>query len=118
MCNGTCQMRLRKSYQKQMNFIISLALSLEEYVCSTCHEGPHAKLFPIFQDTEILLEQLGKDQEAVDQVREIVEAEENVMKRETQAVQDYADVSHTVIMVFWLLHSLKSWTLRQVWREL
>ena len=45
------------------------------------------------QDTELLLEQLRQDQEAVDQVREIVEAEEIVMKRETQVVQDYADVS-------------------------
>ena len=45
----------------------------------------------ICQDTEVLLAQLEKDQEAVDQVREIVEAEEAVMKRETQIVQDYAD---------------------------
>ena len=37
--------------------------------------------------------QLSKDQEAVDQVRFIVEAEETTMKRETQIVQDYADVS-------------------------
>ncbi|KAK3092231.1 hypothetical protein FSP39_000084 [Pinctada imbricata] len=43
------------------------------------------------KDTEILLEQLKKDQEAVEQVREIVEQEEGVMKRETQIVQDYAD---------------------------
>jgi hypothetical protein len=41
------------------------------------------------------LGQLKKDQEAVDQVREIVEAEEAVMKKETQAVQDYADVSQS-----------------------
>ena len=40
----------------------------------------------------MLLAQLVKDQEAVDQVREIVEAEEAVMKKETQVVQDYADV--------------------------
>ena len=40
----------------------------------------------------MLLEQLKKDQEAVDQVREIVEAEEAEMKKETQIVQDYADV--------------------------
>ena len=40
----------------------------------------------------MLLQQLEKDQEAVDQVRAIVEAEEAVMKKETQVVQDYADV--------------------------
>lgn len=45
----------------------------------------------VFQDTEVLLAQLEIDQGAVDQVREIVEAEEAVMKRETQIVQDYAD---------------------------
>ena len=45
------------------------------------------------QDTEVLLVQLVKDQEAVDQVREIVKAEETVMKKETEVVQDYADVS-------------------------
>ena len=45
------------------------------------------------QDTEVLMAQLSKDQEAVDQVRFIVEAEETTMKRETQIVQDYADVS-------------------------
>ncbi|XP_023930267.1 dynein heavy chain 6, axonemal [Lingula anatina] len=43
------------------------------------------------KDTELLLQQLEKDQEAVDQVREIVEQEESVMKKETQIVQDYAD---------------------------
>ncbi|XP_071789676.1 dynein axonemal heavy chain 6-like isoform X2 [Asterias amurensis] len=43
------------------------------------------------RDTELLLEQLSKDQEAVDQVRFIVEQEEATMKRETQIVQDYAD---------------------------
>ena len=43
-----------------------------------------------------MLQQLEKDQEAVDQVREIVEADEAVMKRETQVVQDYADVSMAV----------------------
>ena len=47
----------------------------------------------------MLLQQLEKDQEAVDQVREIVEAEEAVMKRETQVVQDYADVSNEPIFV-------------------
>ena len=45
------------------------------------------------QDTEVLLRQLEKDQEAVDQVREIVLSEEAVMKRETEIVQEYADVS-------------------------
>ena len=45
------------------------------------------------QDTEQLMEQLAQDQEAVDQVREIVASEEAVMQRETQAVQNYADVS-------------------------
>ncbi|XP_022090728.1 dynein heavy chain 6, axonemal-like isoform X2 [Acanthaster planci] len=43
------------------------------------------------RDTELLLEQLSKDQEAVDQVRFIVEQEEATMQRETQIVQDYAD---------------------------
>eukprot|EP00105_Crassostrea_gigas_P038198 XP_019922346.1 PREDICTED: dynein heavy chain 6, axonemal [Crassostrea gigas] len=43
------------------------------------------------RDTEILLEQLKKDQEAVEEVQEIVEQEEGVMQRETQIVQDYAD---------------------------
>ena len=41
----------------------------------------------------MLLKQLEKDQEAVDQVREIVLSEEAVMKRETEIVQEYADVS-------------------------
>ena len=45
------------------------------------------------QDTERLLEKLQQDQEAVDQVRDIVEKEEIVMKKETQIVQNYADVS-------------------------
>ncbi|CAH1791320.1 unnamed protein product [Owenia fusiformis] len=43
------------------------------------------------KDTEVLLKQLSKDQEAVDQVRDIVEQEESVMKKETEIVQDYAD---------------------------
>ncbi|KAL5008122.1 hypothetical protein ScPMuIL_013703 [Solemya velum] len=43
------------------------------------------------KDTEVLLGQLEKDQEAVEQVRTIVEQEENIMKKETQIVQDYAD---------------------------
>ena len=47
----------------------------------------------VIQDTEVLLEQLKKDQEAVEEVQEIVEQEEGVMQRETQIVQDYADVS-------------------------
>ncbi|KAJ8308273.1 hypothetical protein KUTeg_013147 [Tegillarca granosa] len=42
-------------------------------------------------DTEMLLEQLQKDQAAVEQVREIVEQEESVMVKEKQIVQDYAD---------------------------
>lgn len=46
-----------------------------------------------------MLEQLREDQKAVDQVREIVEAEEAVMKRETEAVQNYADVSNTLDVV-------------------
>ncbi len=45
----------------------------------------------------MLLQQLEKDQEAVDQVREIVEAEEQVMKKETQVVQDYADVGYCIV---------------------
>ncbi|XP_070577565.1 LOW QUALITY PROTEIN: dynein axonemal heavy chain 6-like [Ptychodera flava] len=43
------------------------------------------------RDTELLLEQLSKDQEAVDEVRQIVEQEEAVMKREAQIVEEYAD---------------------------
>ncbi|KAL8598268.1 hypothetical protein ACOMHN_035218 [Nucella lapillus] len=43
------------------------------------------------KDTEELLEQLEKDQEAVEQVRQIVESEEEVMLKETQIVQNYAD---------------------------
>ena len=48
--------------------------------------------YMFFQDTEVLLQQLEKDTEAVNQVREIVEHEEGIMKKETQIVQDYADV--------------------------
>jgi len=51
------------------------------------------QLYCIFQDTEVLLVQLMKDKEAVDEVRQIVEHEEAIMKKETQIVQDYADVS-------------------------
>ncbi|XP_071833092.1 dynein axonemal heavy chain 6-like isoform X4 [Apostichopus japonicus] len=43
------------------------------------------------KDTELLLQQLSRDQEAVDQVKTIVEEQEATMKRETQLVQDYAD---------------------------
>ncbi|ESO83512.1 hypothetical protein LOTGIDRAFT_133247 [Lottia gigantea] len=43
------------------------------------------------RDTEILLEQLEKDKIAVEEVQQIVEAEKNIMDRETQIVQDYAD---------------------------
>ncbi|KAH3851244.1 hypothetical protein DPMN_093724, partial [Dreissena polymorpha] len=43
------------------------------------------------KDTEVLLEQLEKDREAVNEVRTIVEHEENIMKKETKIVQDYAD---------------------------
>ncbi|XP_063958044.1 dynein axonemal heavy chain 6-like isoform X2 [Lytechinus pictus] len=43
------------------------------------------------KDTELLLEQLSKDQEAVGQVRAIVEHEESIMKREAQIVEDYAN---------------------------
>lgn len=35
-----------------------------------------------------------KDKEAVEEVRLIVEHEESIMKKETQIVQDYADVSY------------------------
>ena len=41
----------------------------------------------------MLLQQLEKDTEAVNEVRNIVEHEEGIMKKETQIVQDYADVS-------------------------
>ena len=43
----------------------------------------------------MLLQQLEKDTEAVNEVRNIVEHEEGIMKKETQIVQDYADVSYT-----------------------
>ncbi|XP_071080158.1 dynein axonemal heavy chain 6-like [Haliotis cracherodii] len=43
------------------------------------------------RDTEVLLKQLEKDQDAVEQVQQIVEEEEGIMKKETQIVQDYAD---------------------------
>ncbi|KAK2187819.1 hypothetical protein NP493_153g03014 [Ridgeia piscesae] len=48
-------------------------------------------------DTEVLLKQLEKDQEAVDQVREIVLSEEAVMKRETEIVQEYADDTEVLL---------------------
>lgn len=44
------------------------------------------------QDTELLLQQLSRDQEAVDEVKTIVEEQEATMKRETKLVQDYAEV--------------------------
>ena len=57
-----------------------------------CMRGDASKrCAPVFQDTEVLLRQLEEDQAAVDQVREIVEAEEAVMAKETKIVQDYAD---------------------------
>ncbi|KAK3576323.1 hypothetical protein CHS0354_039732 [Potamilus streckersoni] len=43
------------------------------------------------KDTEVLLEQLQKDTEAVNQVRAIVEHEEEIMKKEAKIVQDYAN---------------------------
>ena len=49
----------------------------------------------------MLLRQLEKDQEAVDQVREIVLSEEAVMKRETEIVQEYADVSSHILDISW-----------------
>ena len=55
----------------------------------------------------MLLAQLEKDQEAVDQVREIVSAEEQVMQRETQIVQDYADVSRELALTLAWMLSLK-----------
>ncbi len=44
-----------------------------------------------------MLAQLEKDQEAVDQVREIVVGEETVMKKEAEAVHNYADVSISLL---------------------
>ena len=38
------------------------------------------------------MEQLIKDQEAVDQVKQIVEKEEAIMKQETDIVENYAKV--------------------------
>ena len=61
------------------------------------YSGPpvHAEaVVPLAQDTEQLLLQLEKDQEAVEQVRQIVESEEAVMQKETQIVQNYADECH------------------------
>ena len=46
----------------------------------------------VWQDTEDLLEDLKKDREAVAEVRQIVEAEEAAMKKETQIVQKYHEV--------------------------
>ncbi|CAC5424056.1 DNAH [Mytilus coruscus] len=43
------------------------------------------------RDTEVLLEQLQKDQDAVEQVQEIVRQEEEIMKRETEIVHEYAE---------------------------
>ena len=45
------------------------------------------------KETEVLLQQLEKDKEAVEEVRAIVSAEEAEMQKETKIVQDYADVS-------------------------
>lgn len=61
----------------------------------------------------MLLGQLEKDQDAVEQVRTIVEQEENIMKKETQIVQDYADVSRIFILkdcslVFYTLERLRN----------
>lgn len=39
------------------------------------------------------MQQLIKDQEAVDQVKQIVEKEEAVMKQETKIVENYSKVS-------------------------
>lgn len=47
----------------------------------------------VVKETEVLMEQLVKDQEAVDQVKQIVEKEEAVMKQETKIVEDYSKVS-------------------------
>ena len=52
------------------------------------------------QDTEVLLVQLQKDQEAVEQVKEIVGQEEEVMKRETEIVHEYAEV-YTLKLNLW-----------------
>ena len=38
--SGTCVKRLGKSYQKHKNFIICLARSLQNNVCSPCRERP------------------------------------------------------------------------------
>jgi len=59
-------------------------------LCVKCH------LFVLYtyltKDTEKLLSQLEKDQEAVEQVRKIVQEEETTMKEETEVVEDYAKV--------------------------
>ncbi|CAG5136729.1 unnamed protein product, partial [Candidula unifasciata] len=43
------------------------------------------------KDTEDLLKQLEEDRQAVKEIEDIVSQEENIMSRETQIVQDYAD---------------------------
>jgi hypothetical protein len=46
----------------------------------------------LIKDAEKLLDQLTKDQEAVEQVRAIVQEEELIMKEETEVVEEYAKV--------------------------
>ena len=43
------------------------------------------------------MEQLIKDQEAVDQVKQIVEKEEAIMKQETDIVENYAKVCQDLL---------------------
>ncbi|XP_019625905.1 PREDICTED: LOW QUALITY PROTEIN: dynein heavy chain 6, axonemal-like [Branchiostoma belcheri] len=43
------------------------------------------------RDTELLMQQLAKDQEAVDEVRLIVEEEEQTMAKEAKIIEDYAE---------------------------
>eukprot|EP00058_Branchiostoma_floridae_P021107 XP_002606597.1 hypothetical protein BRAFLDRAFT_120109 [Branchiostoma floridae] len=43
------------------------------------------------RDTELLMQQLAKDQEAVDEVRLIVEQEEQTMAKEARIIEDYAE---------------------------
>lgn len=50
-------------------------------------------IFNMFQDTDILLQQLEEDRQAAKEVEEIVSQEESIMAKEMKIVQDYADVS-------------------------
>ena len=52
-------------------------------------------LLNFMQDTEKLLEQLARDQQAVDQVHNVVQKEEEIMNEEARRVQAIADEAQT-----------------------